>query len=66
MVQHTTLHHEPDDPRKVEENRLKDEKDGHPLVVRVVHRVLLHLPARAQAFEVRRDVEGAVHPTVGL
>ena len=62
----TSLHHQPDDPGHVEEERLEDEEDGDPLVVGVVHRVFAHLAAGAEPLEVRRNVEGAVHPTVGL
>jgi hypothetical protein len=60
----TSFHHEPDDPRQVEEERLENEEDGDPLVVGVVHRVVGHLAASAQALEVWRDVEGAVHPAI--
>ena len=45
---------------------LSDQAESHPLVVAVVHQVLtLPLP-RALPLELRRDVEGGVHPAVGL
>ena len=45
---------------------LSDQAESNPLVVTVVHQVLaLPLP-RALPLELRRDVEGGVHPAVGL
>ena len=51
---------------QIEKPHLAHEAEGDPLVVGVVHDVLALAAARALALELLGDVEGGVHPAVGL
>ena len=51
---------------QIEQSYLAHEAEGDPLVVGVVHDVLALAAARALALELLGDVEGGVHPAVGL
>ena len=51
---------------QIEQSHLAHEAEGDPLVVGVVHDVLALAAARALALELLGDVEGGVHPAVGL
>lgn len=56
--------HEPNDSWKVEQKCLKDEENGHPLIIWVVHRVVWLIFTSALALKVSWNIESAVHPTV--
>ena len=45
---------------------LNDQEDSNPLIVSVVQGVAVMLPLSTAALEIRRDVEGGVHPAVAV
>ena len=62
----TSFRHQPNNAWQIKEKGLKDEEKGHPLVIRVVDRVIRLVFSGALTLEVSGDVKRAVHPTVRL
>ena len=65
----SSLHHQPEHTRKVEQKPQEYEIERHPLVVRIIDDgvgVIILVSPRAGTLVLPGDVPGAVHPAVGL